>query len=220
MKFCNNCGRRLGEGEICQCMQNQGQYPPPQGEYQTQGMYQNQVQYQTPQGMYQNQVPYQNTTNQQNDFTAKMKWFKFVIYAQLFLTVLTFLGTGTNLFMGLTYDNYKGVVYEQFPYLEMSDKCFGLIFYGMAIWAIVIRQQLANFKKNGPFMYLAFCIVQLVILIGYGISFYFTVCVNAEVDAGTWDGVVNSLILSVVSIIIFFILNKIYFDKRKHMFIN
>ena len=78
-----------------------------------------------------------------------MKWFKFIIYVQLFLSALGNLILGIGLLAGTAYGEYSGLVYAVAPALRAVDVVIGLALLALAAAAIVVRQRLARYLGRG-----------------------------------------------------------------------
>ena len=143
-----------------------------------------------------------------------MRWFEFIIYIQLFLNMALNLFNAVNLISGNIYRT-RGIeavaVYDMYPGMQMLDKLRGIMYLALIVFVIIVRQRLAKYKKNGPQLYLAFLVVQMLVL---GIVFDFIAYLMIQ------NGNFASIIRSAVLFGIVFVGNKIYFDKRKDLFIN
>ncbi len=142
-----------------------------------------------------------------------MKWYKFVIYVQLFLSALG------NLLLGL--DGLRGALdYWHVSYAvgilpPLLSTAFGLALIALAAFCIVVRQELAGFKRDAPQHYLvllgasaAFTVVRPVVMV-FALSLS---GIYATVDPSVFGGAVGTVVLIVLS--------KMYFDRRAHLFCN
>ena len=94
----------------------------------------------------------------QNAQPLPMKWYKFIIYVQLFLGALSNVING---FMCLTGAHYGSgmadYIYDYYGFgLRIIDILMGVVSIGLAVIAVLVRQQLARYKKNSPMMYLGY----------------------------------------------------------------
>jgi len=120
-----------------------------------------------------------------------MKWYKFVIYFQLFLSaVLNFFSGLGNIGNGMDYNDTKMIFY-------------GLCVIGLGVFALVVRSGLKNFKANAPkqYYFLLFGGVILNVLFGY------TYPIANFVGTIIGTGIVVAC-------------NVVYFNKRKQLFVN
>ena len=201
----------------------QGMYnqAPQQNMYNQQGMY-NQASQQNmynQKGMY-NQAPQQNMYNQQDMYIQTpqqpqkelgMKWFHFVIYFQLFVSALVGLWNGFQLLTGRIYGENTDRVYSYFSGLKGVDTIIGICYIAIAIFALVTRFMLADFKKCGPAMYIGMQVAGLIISIAYIAS------VTSIVD-GLTEYIASSTYGTMAVSIVMLICNIVYFKKRKHLF--
>ncbi|MGM9536733.1 MAG: zinc ribbon domain-containing protein [Candidatus Onthomonas sp.] len=144
-----------------------------------------------------------------------MKWFKFIIYFQLFLSAITSLISGVSCLTGANYSTTGLVtpeeVYSTFPGLRVVDLIVGVGVLVLAVLAIVVRQKLAHYRQGAPELYLT--------LLGADIalSVFYIVAASAVLGGPVLDAsTVSELVVSAVMIGA----NKVYFDKRAELFVN
>ena len=142
MGVCNNCGNQISDGQLT-C--------PVCGAYTGAGA---QANNQTPQQNMYNQQDMYNQTPQQPQKELGMKWFHFVIYFQLFVSALVGLWNGFQLLTGRIYGENTDRVYSYFSGLKGVDTIIGICYIAIAIFALVTRFMLADFKKSGPAIYI------------------------------------------------------------------
>jgi hypothetical protein len=147
-----------------------------------------------------------------------MKWFKFIIWVQLFATALVDLYNGYQYLTGAVYNSsdhkMSEVVYNLYNGLKQCDMLFGVIFILMAVYAIIVRFMLAGFKKNGPTLYFILIAMAIVIQMAY------TTIVSMITKVNLFVSQTSSPIVVIMVDIILLIINIIYFGKRKHKFVN
>ena len=147
-----------------------------------------------------------------------MKWFKFIIWVQLFLSALSLLGLGGMLFTGAQYateyGNARDLVYAFFRELQTVDLIFAVVYVALAACCIVVRMNLAKFKKGAPTQYLALLGAVVVVTVLYVAALMAITHVGIE---GAMDA---SSATQIVASIVMIVLNKIYFDKRAYLFTN
>lgn len=148
-----------------------------------------------------------------------MKWFKFIIFAQLFLNALANVGIAIMHLTGGGYtskgDSIDGdIVYRAFEDLEILDKVYGVLCIVLVVGAIFVRQKLANFKRKSEKYYLLFLVTNVVLAVLYcGIG---TSITQEEIDFWNNGSTATNLCLNVVMVGV----NVVYFSKRKHLFVN
>lgn len=159
--------------------------------------------------------------NYNNNFQSNlsMKWYKFVIYFQLFCSGFFALITAINTMTGNIYGMEDvSVLYETFPALKSTDIAVGIIWIAYALFGVFyIRKQLVNFKSTAIISLLVYYLANPVIetlstVISMGIvdvSFSDIGSNGVSEMTGIWMGTIVLVILS-----------YIYFNKRKHMFTN
>lgn len=152
------------------------------------------------------------TTIEETKPDMPMKWFKFLIYFALWLSALSNLSSGLQLLTGAAYEGMAERVYAFFDGLQAVDLIFGLGSLALAGFAIYTRFQLAGFKKGSPKLLLMTYILACVLGLAYVLA--------AGAIIGMGDMNFASPIGSVIGAAIAVIVNKIYFDKRAHLFTN
>lgn len=149
-----------------------------------------------------------------------MKWYKFVIWVQLFLNALllavtTFqLAQGAFTFVSGVFPSFAaayGYVPREWVLFTVFNAVFAVLFCALAVMCIVVRQELAAFRRVGPMHYY--------VLMGAIIGVQFLYIVIQSLMMGTLltnPASFSGLFFAVAMIFI----NKAYFDKRMHLFIN
>lgn len=140
-----------------------------------------------------------------------MRWYKFVIWVQLFLNALLNVVSGIMTMTGAHYQGQATVVYMVYGSLKGLDIVMGIITFALAGGAIWVRQMLSKFKKMGPTAY-------VILLASNGIiSLLYAIMVSAIIRLNTFNATVISQIIVNIALCIG---NYIYFNKRKDMFVN
>lgn len=200
--FCPNCGKNLEEGKAfcpnCGAAVAENNQQPFQPQVQP-------------------SVQAYDYTPQTNIAERPMKWFKFLIYFALFASAVVNFFSGISFITGTQTSNLAGgygagFVYAIFGGLKVLDIIVGILSFGMVALAIYVRFQLAGYKKDGPKMLLGMYAIQLAI----NLIYYFGLLIILGFD-GT---ILSSLIGTIIGSVIMIVLNKIYFDKRKDLFVN
>lgn len=143
-----------------------------------------------------------------------MKWYKFIIYFQLFAAALINFFAAITYLTGSIYQSQAGVsaelTYSVFPQLSAIDKFYGICLIGLAVMAIITRNKLAKFRTGAPTLYYIFLIASLVVGIIYMIGVF------AVIGEANFSSVSGSIVSSCVLLAI----NVVYFGKRQHLFVN
>ena len=145
-----------------------------------------------------------------------MAWFKFIIYFQLFASAVISLITGFMVLTGAHYgsDGEAEFVYALFPGMSPVDKVYGVVLIALAVFAIVIRMQLAKFQAKGPKNYMAFLLANAVLSLVYVIA--------AAIALGEFAGELDysTYIVQTIWSAVLLIANYTYFKKRAGLFVN
>lgn len=143
-----------------------------------------------------------------------MKWFKFIIYFQLFFSAIINLIMGVRCLSGsLLYGEMASSLYASFPALQILDKVTGVVSLGLTVAAVFVRMRLARYRQNGPVCYLGFLAVSLVVSLAYNIAAGIIAYRFLPFNLG------QTLVSAIVPLILIFV-NAAYFDKRKDLFVK
>lgn len=214
---CNQCGTQVPDGQltcpVCGAYVGSVQQNVQQGGYGQNPYQQNMQQGGYGQNSYQQNV--QPVGYSQAQPQLGMKWFKFIIWFQLFFSTLTGVVNGYSIMTGAHYDVTDWqleYIYNVYDGLKTLDVITGVAFIALGIFALITRFVLAGFKKAGPIMYLGLLAANIVFSIIYIAVF----CMIVD----SADGITSSTIVNLVVCIALLIANAVYFKNRKHMFIK
>ena len=140
-----------------------------------------------------------------------LKWFKFIIYVQLFLNALGYLITGMQLLTGLLYGQYRAAAYAGYPGLQAVDVIMGILSLGLMVMALVVRQKLAKFRRGAPRLYLIW------IAAGIVVGVFYLVAASLVLGQLVMTG---SIVGNLLGNVLLILLNLVYFQKREHLFVN
>lgn len=145
-----------------------------------------------------------------------MKWFKFIIYFQLFAFCVLNALNGINVVTGSYWGVNPELLYKYYSGLQTVDIIYGLGLLVMAVFAIIIRGQLAQYKTNGPKMYIGLMAASIILAVVYLIMLSAVVGNNIDLSDEAFSSVYSSIATSVVLLGC----NVTYFKKRQHLFVN
>lgn len=147
-----------------------------------------------------------------------MNWFKFLVNFSLWAGAILNAALAVLHLTGTVYDLEGGkgmsaAVYAEYPSMRTLDVTFAIVTLALAAFTVYTRFRLARFRKNGPLL--------LLIL-------YIALCAASVLNTFVFSSIIGDLSASDLSSCAFEILgtalmvaaNKIYFDKRKHLFVN
>ena len=140
-----------------------------------------------------------------------MKWFKFIIYFQLWAGMLVNLVTAGKYFTGAYYEGNAEMVYRFFPALQPLDIVMGVVCLALAVYTVVVQRALAKFRAKGPMMYYLIYIVSTA-----GTVLYLLIASIILGQSVFTAEVAGSIIGSIVMLFV----NIPYFNNRKHLFVN
>ena len=163
-----------------------------------------------------------------------MKWFNFLIYFYLFYEAASSYMSGITYILGsfmniskLISDSMSEVAISQAQMPEIVFTCcsqfgsqfrvvdiiYGLLLFGFAAWAIILRFKLAKRKKNAPKLLLWYLSVPAVVS-----SIYNVVYMIISKTTGPEQIILLAMMLAVQGAIVS--ANYTYFKKREELFEN
>lgn len=214
--FCSKCGNQVADGEAfcdkCGNQLNAQPQQPYQAPAQPQQPYQAPAQPQYDPNFAPQQVPY-------GFAPLGMKWYKFLIYFLLFAAgILNILG-GIVYLTGIQYGSAleAKLVYAFFSNLKTMDIIYGIVVIALGVFQIYTRFQLASYKAKAPSYILYMYVINgaATAIYSFVVSGMIDVLLPAESAQLSGQG-----ISAIIVAALFVWLNKIYFDKRKHLFVN
>lgn len=195
----------------------QNAYGQPQYGQQQQNMQQNaygQQQYGQQNNAYQRLMQQNTYAAPVNNTALGMKWFKFIIWVQLFLNAILNVRQGIIALTGAHYDGAADRVYRIYENLKIYDTIYGVAVILLAVFAIWTRFKLSEFKKDGPVMYFIFLGANIVLPLIY------VIFVAGELSASVGEVLSNGPGTTIIGCLVMLIANIVYFKNRKHLFIN
>ena len=147
-----------------------------------------------------------------------MKWHKFLVYFSLWAGALLNAINGARMITGAQYGQHANAVYLVFAGLKPVDVGFGALLIVIAGFEVCTALSLLKFKKAGPNM--------LTVL--YVTNAAATVLYNAIaagiISSGGYGANLSSIYADAIGVpvisVIMLIINRIYYKKRKHLFVN
>ena len=167
-----------------------------------------------------------------------MKWYKAVKVLIIIGAVLNII-SAVSCFTGASYQGFEDEVYDLLPSLRAIDLFVGVYCIGMAVFNVFVWNALRNYKTNGPKLLIGIYALNLVVTLiesiaciliveGSGIDIiYGDSYVSGEymyqeyLDlSGVSSELITSVIGQTVGCLIMIAINRSYFKKRQHMFVN
>lgn len=140
-----------------------------------------------------------------------MKWFKFIIYFQLWVGMLANLVDAGKYFTGGFYEGNAELAYAYYPALKLLDIVMGIFCLTFAVYAVVVQRSLAKFRAKGPKMYY--------ILLGASIAVTLLYLLVGSIILGESVFSLDIGVSLIVSVVMIFV-NIQYFNNRGHLFVN
>ena len=161
----------------------------------------------------------------QNGKQLGWKWFKFIIYFQLYASAFIQLVNAYRFFTGMIYGTTSGdaaLIYAVFPGLQPLNIFMGILSLAVAASAFFVRQKLAHFDKQGSKLYIMRQIIIIGLIVIYTIATCAIIAQTAGVEASS--ELLGEMIAQSSGGMIFAIAlawdNKVYFNKRKEYFVE
>lgn len=148
-----------------------------------------------------------------------LKWHKFLIYFSLWVSAVFVCLRGAGfVLLGILGDDSSQIF--QLSGVKALNVIYGILYLACAVYHIYTRYQLARFRVGAPkhllILYVIVPAIELVyaplMLLAAGLPISLLLTDPAKAIGGTIGAVTGTWIVC--------ILNKIYYDKRKELFIN
>ena len=151
-----------------------------------------------------------------------MKWYKFLINFALFASAVLGVISAIGMLTGSVYGEDKEVVYEVFSSIKTVDTIFAIIYIAAAVFYVYTRFALSGYKAIGPVLVMVVYAINGVLSLAYNLTVmsmidkYSKIISTSEYKTSLITNAVTTVVVSIIMIIA----NKIYFDKRKALFVN
>lgn len=143
-----------------------------------------------------------------------MKWFKFIIWVQLILNAIASALNAFALFTGASYGGSADMVYAFYSGMRAVDVVFGIVYLALAAGAVLVRMGLAKFRRGAPALYLTFLAAHIAAQILYAV---FVMVVTGISPLDMFD---ISTVTSTIGDVALILINRVYFERRAHLFVN
>lgn len=140
-----------------------------------------------------------------------MKWYKFLIYVSLFLSGVSNIFMGVQAIIGIQYGDADTAaqIYNMYGGLKIMDLIYGAALVAIGVYSFIVRSKLAHYRTGAP--------KHLLLL--YAMAFAMNLIYVAGASLATGMNLMSAdVIMSLIISVIMIIANKVYFDKRAHMF--
>ena len=160
-----------------------------------------------------------------NENVKPLKWHKFMIYFALWVVAILTLGYSVAFFTGSIYGEIGKNFYQVLPVMQWVDIAYAVALLAFSGYQIYTRFQLAGFKKGAPrkllMLYAAGFIVNLAYILCFAtiMTRFFINLGYPDVAEKVWYLVGRSL-WDLLPTVIMFQVNKVYYGKRKELFVN
>lgn len=138
------------------------------------------------------------------------KWYYFIIHGYLYILAILGVIIGVCEITGTVYADMTETFYEIFPMLQIVNVFFGAMQLVLAVIALFVRNQLANWRVSGPLF--------LLIYQAFSLLYYAAYIAGTSLVLGTlaldWLSA-GYILLQIVLLVV----NKRYFDRRKDDFL-
>ncbi|MCD8200104.1 MAG: hypothetical protein LUD25_04025 [Coriobacteriaceae bacterium] len=150
----------------------------------------------------------------------KMKWYKFLIYFWLPVSIFVGILDGVFLLIGLHWNEGADIlqgVSVSLGAVKTVDVVLGVLYICSGCLAWAARHTLARYRTSAINWLVLFFVCDVVLSIVYTLCLYVATGTFVQF-VHTWHFV--GLLASALVSIIFILINQIYFDKRRDLFVN
>ena len=159
--------------------------------------------------------------------TLGMKWYKFLIYFALFFTAfVNVVGVVENIHsirQLLPFQGAVGYVDDLIRSTTILISLYSAACLGFALWALIVRRKLARFCADGPkqlILMRLFGAVTTIVYIVAAIVIMNNAQEAARMQVFNISGLIEEAVSTVITTIVWILVNKSYFEKRSHLFFN
>lgn len=156
-----------------------------------------------------------------------MKWYNFIVYFDLYFMAAIFVYRAyLVLNENLLYNGHAKEVYKVFPSLETLDCVYGVYWMLFAVYTLFVCYMLQSKKKQSPSLYMSIIIIPLISVIAYRFLTYRTIHIKKIGSMAIQEYLpiieFNSFfwIISILITVLYLRAVKVYFNKRKDLFVN
>ena len=111
--------------------------------------------------------------------------------------------------------HYFDQIHQMFPLMALLDIAYGLMLIALAVSQIYVRFQLAGFREGAPekllYLYVAYLVTPLAYLL------LATLATGVSLIQPT---IAANLLGYFITIVIMFLINKVYYNNRRELFVN
>ncbi len=148
-----------------------------------------------------------------------LKWHKFLIYFSLWLSAVFVCLRGAG-FIALGILGDESSSFFQIPAVKTVNIVYGAIYIAIAVYHIYTRYQLARFRAGAPKHLLILYVIIPVTEFAYPPLTFIAAGLPVSFLFQDPARLIGNIIGAVVGTWLVCYLNKIYYDKRKELFIN
>ena len=139
-----------------------------------------------------------------------MKWHKVQVYVTLWLSSVYSVLTGWSVVNGMQYGDMAAEVYAFIDGLKAIDVIYGILLIALAVVTVIARFHLAAMRKSG----LKWLMSMYWLSLGTGLFYAVAAGSLAEAVLET----VAEMAPSLIGVALTFVMNRIYYKKREHLF--
>ncbi len=142
-----------------------------------------------------------------------MRWYWFLVHIALVFSSFMDFWSGYQLLTGASYGGKEEAakIYAMYDGMKTVDMMYSALLILVGILALYVRNQLYHYRRNSPTKLLLLYVMNCVV------SLYYSVGVSMITGMDLLD---TDIHYAVITAVIMIIINKIYFDKRKHLFVR
>lgn len=162
-----------------------------------------------------------------------MLWYKFITYflmpfsafADVVTAVLLLSNMLNNLFDSISNTELRFLIEDKFYFLnfdefKMLNAVYAFVLIAFAVYYIYISFSLVKFKKSAPKHIYIILVLSEIIVFAYYIAMLILMKDIIEFDAEAITALINKVVTTIGSLVLWLLIYTKYFNKRKHLFLN
>lgn len=162
-----------------------------------------------------------------------MLWYKFITYFFMPFSAFVDVVTGVLLLPNILNDLIDSIsntelrilIEDKFYFLnfdafKMLNTVYAFVLIAFAVYYIYISFSLVKFKKSAPKHIYIILVLSEIIIFAYYIAMLILMKDIIEFDAEAVTALINKVVTTIGSLVLWLLIYTKYFNKRKHLFVN
>ena len=152
------------------------------------------------------------------DKSLPMNWHNFLAYFSIWAGAVLNFFTGFSTMTGMSYGELKDQVYYTFKGIGFVDCFSGILIIALSIFGFYVAYSLLKKKKDAPKKLIELYIMGGVIKLLYNLII--ALIISGKIPNYNLINSIATAVGAFLATLLFVVLNRIYYRKRAHLFVN